>query len=221
TVRAHAAMQPGFGSGMRDQRRVKAFGTKGASAVVSLPVTAGDLGVWDVTRDLFVTEPGSYGVHAGRSCTDLPLRADLEILGEPVPPRAARGRAQRAADFDDAQDIEIAERTRETGDAVQVAARASVGWVVLRNVDARGATRGILTLARTRGGPAHVRVEVTGAHGGWVSAATAQAPTAGGRHDWSEVAIQPGPSWERLFADVVDVRLVLDGAVRVGELFLA
>ena len=189
----------------------------GASAVVTLPVGARDLAVWDVTRDRFVAEPGRYRVLAGPSSADLPLRADLEVHGEPVPPRAALGRALRAVDFDDADRIEIAERTRETGEAVQVAARASSGWVVLRDVDARGAAHGTLTLARTHGGPARVRVEVPGAQGTWLTAATAHVPTPGGRHTWNDVAVEPGPAWDRLTAGVVDLRLVLGGAVRVGE----
>ena len=192
----------------------------GASAVVALPVSARDLAVWDVTRGRFVAEPGRYRVLAGRSSADLPLRADLEVHGEPVPPRAALGRALRAVDFDDADRIEIAERTRESGEAVQVAAGASSGWVLLRDVDARAAAHGTLTLARTHGGPAQVRVEIPGAHGTWLTAATAQVPTLGERHTWSDVAVERGPAWDRLTAGIVDVRLVLCGAVRVGELRL-
>jgi beta-glucosidase len=192
----------------------------GASTVVALGVSVRDLAVWDVTRGRFATEPGRYRVLAGRSSADLPLEADLEVRGEPVPPRAALGRALRAVDFDDAHRIEIAERTRESGEAVQVAAHASSGWVVLREVDARGAAHGSLTLARTRGGPAQVRIEVPGTHGTWLTAATAQAPTMGERHHWSDVAVEPGPAWHRLTAGIVDVRLVLSGPVRVGELRL-
>lgn len=192
----------------------------GGSEVVTLPVRARDLAIWDVTRHRFVAEPGDYRVLAGRSSADLPLVAHLEVRGEPVPPRAALGHALRAVDFDDADGIEIAERTADAGDAVQVAARASSGWVVLRDVDARGAARGTVTLARTHDGPAQLRVEVPDAHGTWRTAATADAPTRGGRHAWTAVALEPGPAWDRLTAGVLDVRLVLTGAVRVGELHL-
>jgi beta-glucosidase len=192
----------------------------GASAVVSLPVHARDLAVWDVTRHRFVAEPGSYRVLAGRSSADLPLIAHLQVHGEPVPPRAALGGAMRAVDFDDAHDIEIAERTSERGDAVQVAARASSGWVVLRDVDARGATHGTVTVARTQEGPARLRVEIRDARGTWLTAAVADAPTAGGRHSWTEMAVERRPAWSRLGTEVSDVRLVLTGAVRVGELRL-
>jgi beta-glucosidase len=192
----------------------------GASTVVSLPVSARDLAVWDVTRDRFVAEPGRYRVLAGRSSADLPLEAGLEVRGEPVPPRAALGRALRAVDFDDADRIEIAERTRESGEAIQVAAQASSGWVVLREVDARAAAHGSLTLARTHDGPAKVRIEVPDAFGTWRTAATAQAPVVGERHTWNDVVVEPGPAWARLAEGIVDVRLMLSGAVRVGELRL-
>ena len=135
-------------------------------------------------------------------------------------PRAALGSVLRAVNFDAAERIQIAERTRETGEAIQVARRASAGWAVLRSVDARGATRCVLTLARTRGGPAQVTVEVPGSDGAWLVAATAQAPAPGERHGWSDVTAEPGPAWDRLTAGVVDVRLALNGAVRVGELLL-
>jgi beta-glucosidase len=192
----------------------------GASTVVNLSVSARDLAVWDVTRGRFVAEPGRYRVLAGRSSADLPLEAGLEVRGEPVPPRAALGRALRAVDFDDADGIEIAERTRQSGEAIQVAARSGSGWVVLREVDARAAAHGSLTLARTHPGPAQVRIEVADAFDTWLTAATAQAPIAGERHTWNEVAVEPGPAWAQLAEGIVDVRLVLYGAVRVGELRL-
>jgi beta-glucosidase len=192
----------------------------GASTVVSLPVSARDLSVWDVTRGRFLAEPGRYRVLAGRSSADLPLEAGLEVRAEPVPPRAALGRSLRAVDFDEADRIEIAERTRESGEAIQVAAQASSGWVVLREVDARAAAHGSLTLARTHGGPAKVQIEVPDAFGTWRTAATAHAPVLGERHTWSDVAVEPGPAWARLAEGIVDVRLVLYGAVRVGELRL-
>lgn len=192
----------------------------GASSVVNLSVSARDLAVWDVTRSRFVTEPGRYRVLAGRSSADLPLEAGLEVRGEPVPPRAALGRALRAVDFDDADGIEIAERTRQSGEAVQVAAGTRSGWVVLREVDARAAVQGSLTLARTHPGLAQVRIEVADAFGTWLTAATAQAPISGERHTWNEVAVEAGPAWSRLAEGIVDVRLVLSGAVRIGELRL-
>lgn len=149
--------------------------------VVALPVAARDLAVWDVTRDRFVNEPGCYRLLAGRSSRDVPLSADVDVHGEPVPPRTALGDGVRAVDFDDADGIQIPERTREKGAAVQVPPRAAAGWVVLRSVDA---------------------------------------PASGGRHSWSEVSVEPGPAWDRLTAGIVDVRLLLNGAVRVGELLL-
>jgi hypothetical protein len=65
-----------------------------------------------------------------------------------------------------------------------------------------------------------VTVEVPGSDGAWLVAATAQAPDPGERYGWSDVTAEPGPAWDRLTAGVVDVRLALNGAVRVGELLL-
>jgi len=131
--------------------------------------------------------------------------------------RAASGSQRIDTSMQGRATIPATEPVASSGDT---AGSSSMTPVVLRDVDARRATYGMLTLARTRCGPAQVRIEVSDAHGAWLTAAIADVPTSGGRHDWSDVAVEPGPAWDRLTAGVVDVRLLLDGAVRVGELLL-
>ena len=195
---------------------------------VELEAPVARLATWDVTRSLMVVEPGLHELHAGPSSAVQPLRAELRVSGPPVPPRAAVGRSLRLADYDEQHGTTLAERTREAGDAVQPAPGARSGWVLLRSVDAQGSDSLRITLARTGPGVARARVEVreapdaTGlapAHdAAWQVAGTADAPDDGGRYDWSDVPVAAGPGWESLAGKVVDVRVVLTGPVRAGEL---
>lgn len=190
----------------------------GAAAVATVRVRVADLAVWDVTRGALVVEPGTYVLHAGASSADLPVSSEVVVTGDPVAPRAALTGPLRATDFDDHDGIELAERTRDAGDAVQVPRSRGSAAVTLQGVDARGAARLGLSVARTRAGAASVRVEVNGGSGTWLTAASADVPAEGGRHDWSTVEALRGPGWDRLTAAVTDVRVVLTGAARLAEL---
>ncbi len=200
----------------------------GEIRTVELIVRMEQLAIWDVSRDQHVVEPGRHELHAGPSSAEQPLRAELRVSGEPVPPRAALGAVLRLADYDEQDATTLAERTREAGDAVQPAPGRRSGWVLLRSVDAQGAQGMRVTLARTGPGPAHARVEVRESTDSprlaseddtaWQLAGTAEAPTKGGRYDWSAEPVAAGLGWETLAGKVVDVRVVLTGPVRAGEL---
>ncbi|WP_258723895.1 glycoside hydrolase family 3 C-terminal domain-containing protein [Cellulomonas sp. NS3] len=190
----------------------------GAVATATVRVRVADLAVWDVTRDALAVEPGRYVLHAGSSSTHLPVNAEVVVAGDPVAPRDALDRPLRATDFDDHDGIELAERTRDAGDAVQVPRGCGSAAVTLRDVDARGAARLGLTVARTRAGAASVRVEVRDGAGAWQVAASADVPADGARHDWSTVDAVRGPAWDALTDAVTDLRVVLTGPARLTEL---
>lgn len=190
----------------------------GAAATATVRVRVADLAVWDVTRSALVVEPGTYVLHAGPSSADLPVSAEVLVTGDPVAPRAALTGPLRATDFDDHDGVELAERSRDAGDAVQVPRGRRSATVTLRDVDARGAARLGLTVARTRAGDASVHVEVRDGSGTWLTAASADVPPDGGRHDWSTVEALRGPGWDRLTAAVTDLRVVLTGPARLAEL---
>ncbi|MBB2923779.1 glycoside hydrolase family 3 C-terminal domain-containing protein [Cellulomonas cellasea] len=190
----------------------------GATGTATVRVRVADLAVWDVTRGALVVEPGRYVLHAGASAADLPVSAEVDVTGDPVAPRAALAGPLRATDFDDHDGIELAERTRDAGDAVQVPRGRGSAAVTLRDVDARGATRLELAVARTAAGAAGVRVEVRDGSDAWTVAASADVPPDGGRHDWSTVEGVRGPAWDVLAGGVADLRIVLTGAARLAEL---
>lgn len=190
----------------------------GAAATATVRVRVADLAVWDVTSGTLVVEPGTYALHAGASSADLPLSAPVTVTGTPVGPREVLGTSVRAVDLDDLDGVELAERTREAGDAVQVPRGRSTASGTFRDVDARGARSLDLTVARTRAGHAGVRVEVRDDAGTWLVAASAEVPAGGGRHDWSTCTAQTGPGWTHLTGRAGDVRVVLTGPARLAEL---
>lgn len=197
----------------------RALVAPGATTAVTLPVRVADLAVWDVTRGLLVVEPGRYELHVGPSSAATGHVLQLDVEGAPVPPRAALGAVVRAVDFDDLDGIEIAERTPDLGEAVQVAAGRTAGAIVLRDVDAVGAGSLALTVARTGPGGASIAVQVRpDASAAWLVAASAAVPPAVGRHDFTTVTADPGPAWTALVTRTGDVRVVLTGTARLAEL---
>lgn len=186
----------------------------GETREVALAVAVAGLAVWDVTTGSFVVEPGGYELHAGSSSGDLPLVADLKVGGSPVAPRSLLDGWVRAVDHDERRDVRLVPRDLDAGTAVEVAPGARSGWVLLRDTDLHGVSGLDLTLGRSAPGMAVVHVEVLEGRR-WVRAATAVAPDAGDRWTWHEVHVTSGvalPTW-----GTTDVRLVLEGPVRVAE----
>ena len=86
----------------------------GASETVSFELKAEDLAFWDVTRDRYCVEKGSYTIMAGPSSSELPETAVLQVEGETIPPRTAR-EPVRAVNYDDYQGVFLDE-CREGGE---------------------------------------------------------------------------------------------------------
>lgn len=182
----------------------------GQDAEVTLTVPVRELAVRDVTRDLWVVEPGEYVLSTGPSSAHATHRAVVRLDGPAVPPRELLGRRVAAASFDTASGIDLVDRTRTAGDAVQVRRGADHGALVLRGCRTAGARTLTLDVARTAPGPASVDVHdaTTGA-----LLAAVDVPDGGGRYDWHErTATLVGP-----VGDVVDLRVTLRGAARLAS----
>ncbi len=181
----------------------------GDSADVVLRVPVRELATWDVTRDRWVVEPGTYVLGVGPSSTVLPLRTSVEVTGPAVPPRAVVGRAVHAADADARDGLALTDRTRDAGDAVQVPRGRGRGHLVLRTCATAGATTFAAEVARTRPGAAAVTV-VDGASGRVL--ARVDVPAGGGRYDWTTVTAPfAAPP-----TDLADLRVELEGPVRLA-----
>ncbi|UZN04466.1 glycoside hydrolase family 3 C-terminal domain-containing protein [Cellulomonas sp. S1-8] len=197
----------------------------GAQVVATLHVPVADLAVWDVTRDRWVVEPGRYVLSAGPSSALATLRVEVDVDGEPVPPRDVATRPVRAADADDLTDVDLAETTREAGTCVQVRRGRAGGSVLLRDCVVGSAAGVELTVARTRPGTASVEVvdDATG-----TVLARADVPADGARHDWRTVTVPLTPAARPPLplgsapddGIVRDLRLRLHGAARVATIRL-
>ncbi|MEP7764069.1 glycoside hydrolase family 3 N-terminal domain-containing protein [Sanguibacter sp. 25GB23B1] len=180
---------------------------------VEVSVDEAALAVWDVRTHTLRVEPGEYELRVGPSSGDLPLMVRRTVAGTPVGATAVLGTTVRAADFDAARGLVLAERTRERGDAMEVAAGRSAGWLELRDLDLSGVGALALTVARRGPGRATVTVSsdvlASGRH-----PEVCQVPPTDGPYDWQTVTVpltaDPGAAGL--------LRITLGGPARLAEI---
>jgi beta-glucosidase len=105
----------------------------GASRTVEFRLPVADFAYWDVSRDVWTVEPGSYRILIGRSARDIVSEADFTVAAEVVPSRDLRTSLVRAVNCDDYHGTAIVDAAKGTGEAVE--ARAPGAWLLFRNVD--------------------------------------------------------------------------------------
>lgn len=125
----------------------------GESKDVSFTLPLSELAIWDVTRDRFCIETGTYSFMAGTSSSILPLSAVLEVEGETIPPRDLK-KAVRAVNYDAYEGILIGE-CREGGSAVEV--KGQSGWIAFEDAEFGEGVRSIKLRAA---GPAAASAEI-------------------------------------------------------------
>ncbi|MEK5642987.1 beta-glucosidase [Paenibacillus rhizosphaerae] len=101
----------------------------GETADVSFEVPLDQLAIWDVTRERYCIETGTYMMMAGASSENLPLTAELVVDGETIPPRDLT-QSTKAINYDDYEGVLIGECT-EGGSAVIV--KDQSGWITFRD----------------------------------------------------------------------------------------
>ncbi|KAF9121314.1 hypothetical protein BGX30_002663, partial [Mortierella sp. GBA39] len=79
----------------------------GETADVSFEVPLDQLAIWDVTRERYCIETGTYMMMAGASSENLPLTAELVVDGETIPPRDLT-QLTKAINYDDYEGVLIA-----------------------------------------------------------------------------------------------------------------
>lgn len=148
----------------------------GESCDVSFTLPLSELAMWDVTRDRFVLEHGSFKVMAGSSSANLPLNASLEVAGEAIPPRNLK-QAFKAVNYDDYEGVLIGE-CREGGSATEV--KEQTGWIAFKDAEfGEGSSQLTLRVASQTAGEAEVRLQSPeGPLAGRVEL------TAGGAQEW-------------------------------------
>ncbi|WP_019637797.1 glycoside hydrolase family 3 protein [Paenibacillus fonticola] len=103
----------------------------GESVDVSFVLPLSELAIWDVTRERFCIENGTYIFMAGPSSASLPVSAALEVQGEAIPPRDLK-QPVKAINYD-AYDGVLLGECREGGSAVEV--KAQSGWIAFKDAE--------------------------------------------------------------------------------------
>ncbi|MEF2964868.1 glycoside hydrolase family 3 C-terminal domain-containing protein [Paenibacillus sp. M1] len=177
----------------------------GAEATVRFELNASELAIWDVTRDRYCVESGSYTLMAGPSSGNIAVTASLRVEGEHIPPRSLHAKV-RAANYDDYEQVYIDE-CREGGESV--ALKGDNGWIAFRDAEfGEGASRFEARVSGlTKGGEI---VITTGSPDGPV-AGNCKVLATGGSQAWTTVTAEVEGLTDRR-----DVYLGLKGQVRIS-----
>lgn len=103
----------------------------GGTAKVSFTLPVQELAIWDVTRDRYVVESGTYSIMVAKSSSDVQLVADLTVEGETIPARNLAV-ATRAENYDAYLGVDLDE-SKEGGSAVHVVGEQ--GWIAFKDAD--------------------------------------------------------------------------------------
>lgn len=180
----------------------------GESAELTFAVKASELAFWDVTRDRWCLESGTWTLMVGRSSADIALEAKLEASGEKVPPRNLR-LPTAAVNYDDYAGVVIDE-CREGGSSA--AAIREGAW--LRYHDAEFGDRGAVFFeARVSAADGDGSIEIRSADGGEETLlGVCRVPATGGAQKWHTVTCAVEP-----LAGRRDVVLAPSAGVRVAS----
>ena len=233
-VQLYVRAMPGTGRlstgrlpGGRPRRQLAGFARvalgAGAARAVEIALPTAALACWDVETHQMVVQPGDYEVMAGSSSHDIRLAAILTVSGPEPPPRRLAGRDVAAADFDDYENITLADATRESGDAV--ASPQAGGWILFRDAELDVPRRGSIALLVARALPGRARVEV------WLASPGSKQPrdgvqigqvtvnSTGDRYAWAEataaLTASPVTSSPDRLAGRADLYLVCHGELRL------
>ncbi|RUS46799.1 carbohydrate-binding protein [Cohnella sp. AR92] len=186
-------------------RRIKL--AAGESAETAFTVKASELAFWDVTRDRWCLENGTWELRVGRSSEDIALEASLEIVGETVPPRDPR-LPTAACNYDDYEGVVIDE-CRQGGSSV--AAVRDGAWAYYGDASFAGAGVGRFEakVSSPRGG--RIELSAVGPNGE-EAIGSLEIIATGGTQAWRTIGGEIAAP-----AGIVGVRLKLSRDVRVAS----
>ncbi|WP_145040197.1 glycoside hydrolase family 3 protein [Paenibacillus sp. Y412MC10] len=176
-----------------------------ASETVTFELKAEELAFWDVTRERYCVESGTYTLMAGPSSGRLPVTAVLQVEGETIPPRMLR-EPVRAVNYDDYQGVFLDE-CREGGESIRLTGDS--GWIAFHDADLGNspATFEARVSGHIKGGDI---VVTTGSPDGPAAGSCKVLPT-GGRQAWTTVQADLTGLTGR-----ADVFLIMKGEVQIS-----
>jgi beta-glucosidase len=185
-------------------QRVPLLPSQSESVTFTLPVA--ELAFWDVTRDRYCVESGSYTVMVGSSSGSLLVEASFSVHGETIPPRKLDGPV-RAANYDDYEGVYL-DACREGG-GTSLRNQRAAGWIAFRGADlGSGVDLFEARVAQAEAG-AKIEIRLDAADGLLVGICTV--PPTGGWQAWTTVKAALSGA-----AGIRDVYLVFDGTVQIS-----
>ena len=179
----------------------------GETATIEFAVPTSELAFWDVTRDRWCLESGTWTLAVGRSSADVACSCSLEVIGETVPPRDLR-QPTAACNYDDYEGVVIDE-CKDGGSSV--AAMQEGAWAYYADADfaAGGARSFAAKVSSPRGG----KLEVCAVGpDGETALGSLDIIATGGPQAWRTISgAISAPS------GIVGIRLKLSRDVRVAE----
>lgn len=117
----------------RPLKMLKGFGrvhlAAGEEQTVMFELKPSELAIWDVTRERYCVESGSYTVMIGSSSSAIASTATLQVEGETIPPRSLNGKV-RAVNYDEYDNVFI-DGCREGGESIRL--KGDSGWIAFRD----------------------------------------------------------------------------------------
>lgn len=154
----------------------------GESKTVQFNLPDYDLAIWDVTRDRYCVESGTYTLMAGPSSGVLRSEISLQVEGETIPPRLLSSPV-RASNYDDYQGVYLDE-CREGGESI--ALKGSKGWISFHDCEFGGCDDRFE--ARVSGGTKGGEIVITVDHEDGPTVVNCQVRATGGRQAWTTVS---------------------------------
>ncbi|MCZ8521180.1 MULTISPECIES: glycoside hydrolase family 3 C-terminal domain-containing protein [Paenibacillus] len=181
----------------------------GETQTVTFAVPFEQLAFWDVTREQWCVEKGTYTFMAGGSSAVLPLLVNLAVEGETVPPRRLDS-AVFAANYDDYEGVTI-EECREGSLSVRSSGSESRIAFYGADLGAGAAAFEARVTAPQPGGTLEIRLDAPDGP----AAGRLDVPPTGGWQAWTTVSAGLAGA-----EGVRDVYLLMRGAVQISWLRL-
>lgn len=181
----------------------------GEAKKVTFVLPASELAIWDVTREKYVVENGTYTIMAGSSSAMIQVETGLQVEGEVIPPRSLQ-LPTRAVNYDDYEQVYIDE-CREGGESVALSGEN--GWILFRDVELGGGASSFE--ARVSGGIKGGSIEIVADRLDGEPAGTCKVVPTGGSQAWTTISAEASALRGRH-----DIYLKLQGEVRVSWLTL-
>ncbi|MBB3125764.1 beta-glucosidase [Paenibacillus rhizosphaerae] len=177
----------------------------GKSQTVSFALPVSELAVWDVTRDRYCVQSGTYELMAGASSEDIRLVSVIEVDGETIPNRDLT-RTTFAENYDDYDGV-VLDECLEGRTAVRTA-RGEQGWIAFHHAEFNQEAYWVKLRVSggTQGGGIAIRI------GSSEGGAAARLEVEAGESQHFETASAP----VRVAPGVHSIYLYLEGTVRIS-----